>query len=84
MASYRLDTHGQDDDLEEARFPTREQAQEVVDATEYAGDSYFLPRIVPSDDNPTTTATDYLKAVWADYPGPCPEGISPCEWFSGE
>lgn len=84
MTSYRLtggDSNG-GDDLEEARFPTLADAKQVQEATEYGGDGYFTPQIVESDDPPNTTADDYLYAAWPDYPGPCPEGTDPEEWFA--
>lgn len=82
--SYWLETHSQDDQLEEARFPTREDAQEVADATIYGGDGYLVPTVMESDDPATITAADYMAAVWPDYPGRCPEGVDPEEWFAGE
>lgn len=81
--SYWLETHSQDDQLEEARFPSREDAQEVADATIYGGDGYMIPSVMESDDPPTITAADYMAAVWPDYPGRCPAGVDPEEWFAG-
>jgi hypothetical protein len=81
--SYWLETYSQDDQLEEARFPTRDDAQEVADATIYGGDGYMIPAVVESDDEPNITAADYMAAVWPDYPGRCPEGVDPEEWFAG-
>ncbi|HBB75930.1 MAG TPA: hypothetical protein DC048_15970 [Planctomycetaceae bacterium] len=71
------------DGLEDCRFPTLADAQEVQTATEYAGDGYFAPRITASNDPPNTTAADYLAAVWPDYPGPVPAGTDPDDWFAG-
>lgn len=77
--SYRLTGDG----LEDARFPSLADAQEVQIATEYGGDDYFVPRIEESADAPNTTAADYLAAVWPDYPGPVPAGTDPDDWFAG-
>ena len=79
--SYWLYTHKQDDDLEEARFPTREQAQEVSDACEHGGDGYFSCRVLESEDEPNTTASDYLSVAWPDYPGPPPAGVEWADWI---
>jgi len=76
--SYRLTGDG----LEDARFPTLAEAQEVQIATEYGGDGYFVPRIEESADEPNTTAADYLAAAWSDYPGPVPAGTDPDDWFA--
>ena len=81
MPSFRLKTIC-DDDLAEARFPTREQAEELKIATEYGGDGYFTATIVECDDEPNTTAADYLAAAWPEYPGPVPAGVDPEEWFA--
>jgi len=81
--SYKLSTGGDDEDLEEARFATLAEAQELVTATEYGGDGYCRPKIAPSDDAPNITAADYLAAAWPEYPGPCPAGTDPDEWFAG-
>jgi len=81
--SYRLETNGADDGLEDARFATLAEAQELVTATEYGGDGYLVPKIVPSDDEPNITAADFLAAAWPEYPGPCPEGTDPEDWFAG-
>ena len=78
--SYKLTGTGQDD-LDAARFPAREQAEEVATATEYAGDGYTVARVAESDDAPNTTATDFMAAVWSDYPGPVPAGVDPADWF---
>ena len=82
--SYRLIGGEWQDELEAARFPTREQADEVQVASEFGGCGYFAPRVVESDDEPNTTAGDYMAAVWSDYPGPVPEGVDPVDWFAGE
>ena len=79
--SYRLTGVDYQDETTAARFPTREQAQEVATATEFAGGEHFAPRVVESDDEPNTTATDFMASVWADYPGPVPAGVDPAEWF---
>ena len=81
-ASYRLMGVDYQDETTAARFPTREQAEEVATATEYASGEYYAPRVVESDDEPNTTATEFLTAVWSDYPGPVPEGVDPADWFS--
>jgi len=82
-ASYRLVCYGQDEQLEEARFATRAEAEEVATATEYGGDGYLRPKVVESADPPTISAGDYMAAVWPEYPGPCPAGTDTDEWFSG-
>ena len=82
--SYRLTGVDYQDETAAARFHTREQAEEVATATEFAGGEYFAPRVVESDDAPNTTATDFMAAVWSDYPGPVPEGVDPADWFAGE
>jgi hypothetical protein len=82
-ASWRLDCYGHDDQLGAARFATRDEAEEVAQATEYGGDGYLTPRVIESADAPTITAADYMAAVWPDYPGPCPAGTDPGEWFAG-
>lgn len=84
MTSFRLIPCDEGDELYTARFPTREQAEEVATATEYAGDGYFAPRVAESDEPANTTAADYMAAVWSDYPGPVPAGVDPCDWFAGE
>lgn len=76
--SWKLDGDG----LEDARFPSLADAQEVQIATIYGGDGYFAPQIAESDDPPNTTAAEWLAAVWADYPGPVPPGVDPDEWFA--
>lgn len=83
MTSFWLETHSQDDDLEECRFPTREQAEEVAIAAEYGGDGYMVPVVMESTDPPNITAEDYLAAAWPDYPGPVPAGVDPTDWFAG-
>ena len=82
--SYRLIHAEWQDELEAARFPTLEQAKEVETATEFAGDGYFAPRVVESDDEPNTTATEFITAAWPGYPGPVPAGGDPADWFAGE
>jgi hypothetical protein len=82
--SYRLMGVDYQDETAAARFPSREQAEEVAIATEYASGEFFTPRVAESDDEPTTTATDFLTAVWSDYPGPVPEGVDPADWFAGD
>jgi len=82
--SYRLMGVDYQDETAAARFPTREQAQEVATATEFASGEYFTPRVVESDDAPNTTAADFMAAVWSDYPGPVPEGVDPADWFAGD
>lgn len=77
-ASYKLTGDG----LEDARFATRAEAEEVQTATEYGGDGYFVPRIEESSDPPNTTAADFMAAVWPEYPGPVPAGTDPEEWFA--
>lgn len=81
-ASWKLDARGHDDGLEECRFATLAEAEEVQIATEYGGDGYFTPRIVESDDPPNITAADFLAAAWPEYPGPVPAGVDPEEWFA--
>lgn len=76
--SYRLTGDG----LEDARFPSLADAQEVQVASEYAGDYYFAPQIEESSDEPNTTAADFMAAVWPEYPGPVPAGTDPEEWFA--
>lgn len=76
--SYRLTGEG----LEDARFPSLADAQEVQTATEYGGDGYFTPRIEESDDAPNMTAAEFMAAVWPEYPGPCPIGTDPEDWFA--
>lgn len=80
--SYRLDTRGNGGDLDDARFPTLADAEEVQEATEYGGDGYFAPKVVPCDDAPNMTAAEYLAGAWPEYPGKRPEGVDPEEWFS--
>jgi hypothetical protein len=82
--SYRLIHAEWQDDLDAARFPTLEQAKEVETATEFGGDGYFAPRVVESDDEPNTTATEFITAAWPDYPGPVPAGVDPADWFAQE
>lgn len=80
--SYRVDTFGMDESLDEARVATLAEAEEIAMAIEYGGDGYTRPVISESDDPPTMAAADYL-AVWPEYPGRCPEGVDPEEWFYG-
>ncbi len=80
--SWRVDTHGIDEDLETVRFASRQEAEEVADATEAVSEEYFPPQVLPSDDAPgDLTAHDFLTAAWADYPGPRPEGMSWLDWL---
>ena len=61
--SYRLTGVDYQDETAAARFYTREQAEEVATATEFAGGEYFAPRVAESDDAPNTTHVQYFSSL---------------------